>query len=236
MKLLSFSILALLAGTTLSTRASVLYSAAGPILANETGVGTNLAGLSLGRGTTASDTLYFTYSVANPQSNMSNEAYLAGFTFFDGGIEKLGIGNSTPAWAYSAYNASSGSVDFNSATPESGFNYQLVRAADTMVFVFRIDFVSGGNDNVTVWLNPNLGLTEAAQNPALKTTFTADATFTEIHLRESGGGSGWNVANISIATSGTDAGFFAVPEPGVATVLLLSGLACMGRRRKLSVA
>ena len=78
--------------------------------------------------------------------------------------------------------------------------------------VYKVSYNAGGNDSVTVWLNPNLSLTEAEQNPALVTTFQANATFTEIHLREGGGGAGWTYSNIAIADTAWDTGFFAVPS------------------------
>ena len=219
--------------------AAVLYTNAGPIVANETGFGSNLPGLSLSRSSTATDTLYFKYTLTNPSSNSTNENYYAALQLFEGGAERLGIGNAWGAYAYSAFNAAGGATpDLNSANPEAGQSYQLVRAADVTTIVFKVDYVNGGNDNVTVWLNPNLSLTEAAQSPTLRTTFTADATFTEIHLREGGGTAGsvagsWPFSNIAIATSGTDLGFFApVPEPGTAALVGLFGPAFALRRRR----
>lgn len=93
-----------------------------------------------------------------------------------------------------------------------------------------MDFVSGGNDNITVWLNPDLGQTEAAQSSSLTTTFQANATFNEVRLREGGGGAGWTFSDIAVAQSGTDSGFF-VPETSSA---LLGGLGLLGllRRRR----
>ncbi len=219
---------------------AVLYTNAGPLVANETGAGSNLPGLSLSRTSTATDTLYFKYTLVNPSSNSTNENYYAAMELYEGGAERLGIGNAWAAYAYSAFNAAGGaSPDLNSANPETGQSYQLVRATDVTTVVFRVDYVNGGDDNVTVWLNPNLSLTEAAQNPLLKTTFTANSTFNEIHLREGGGTAGsiagsWSYSNIAIASLGTDTGFFApVPEPATAGLLgLVGGLGFIRRRRR----
>lgn len=199
---------ALLTSLQSLTLAGVLYTNAGPELVNETSV-TLPAGLT--RTGTAADTLYFKFTVTNPASNSSNENYFAGLQLWEGGAERLGLGNAWDPYAYSVFNTSSGNKDLNSANPEAGQTYQLVRSADIATFVVRVDFVNGANDNVTVWLNPNLSLSESAQNALIVTSFTANATFDNIRLREGGGGSGWSFSNIAIAENSTDAGFFAPP-------------------------
>ncbi|MBN8456403.1 MAG: hypothetical protein J0M04_00960 [Verrucomicrobia bacterium] len=211
--------------------AAVLYTNAGPISVDESLAGSNLPGLSLSRGSSAADTLYFKFTVTNPASNSTTENYYAGFQLWEGGGERLGVGNAWGAYAYSAFSTASGDLDLKSANPEPSQFYQLVRNTDLTTIVIRVDFVNGGNDNVTVWLNPDLGLTEDAQSSSLTTTFQANATFNEIHLREGGGGGGWTYSDIAIAQNGMDTGFFAVPESSVA---LLGGLGVLSllRRRK----
>ncbi|TAE89081.1 MAG: hypothetical protein EAZ65_01740 [Verrucomicrobia bacterium] len=193
-----------------STHAEVLYTFAGPQLVDEVW-NYALPDLNLSRGAAASGTLYFKYTVTNPGSNNTTEQYYAGMSFFDGNAEHLGVGNGWDPWAYSAFSTSVGNIDLKSATPDPGAPYQQVRSTDVTTIVIRVNFNSGANDNVTVWLNPNFALTEAAQNPALTTTFTADANFDRIYLREGGGGSGWTYSDVVIAENATDSGFFAVP-------------------------
>lgn len=114
--------------------------------------------------------------------------------------------------------------------PEVGQTFQLVRASDSPTTItLRVDFVDGGNDNVTVWLNPDFGLEEAAQASSRTTTFTADATFNEIRLREGGNGNGWTFSDIKIADNPTSIGF--VPERGVALLGAFGLLGCLRRRR-----
>ena len=230
------SVLPILAASLLSSTgagAALLYTNAGPISVNETGAGTNLAGMSLARDNSFSGTLYFSYEIAAPASNMSNENYFAGLQMYDAGAERLGVGNAWGAWAYSAFGAAGGaSPDLNSSTPEPGLPYQLVRSTDSMRIVYRVNYVSGANDNVTVWMNPNLSLSEGAQSPSLTTTFAADASFNELHLREGGGGSGWTFSNINISDTGTGPGFFPVPEPGTGLLALLTGIVSLARRRR----
>jgi hypothetical protein len=57
-------------------------------------------------------------------------------------------------------------VDLNSAMPEPGETYQLVRSTDVTTIVFRVNFNSGADDTITVWLNPDPNLAENAQNPS----------------------------------------------------------------------
>ncbi|MFM2297688.1 MAG: hypothetical protein RL117_1395 [Verrucomicrobiota bacterium] len=217
----------LCASTTLS-HAAVLYTLASPQLVSDNNAFA-LPGLSLSRGQLATGTLYFRYTVTNPASNSTTENYYAGMSFYDGVSEHLGIGNGWDPYAYSAF-GKDGNRDLRSATPEPGATYQLVRSTDITTFVFRVDFNSEANDNITVWLNPNLSLTEAAQSASLTTSFSADANFDRIYLREGGNnGSGWTFSNIAIAESFSE--IAAVPEPSAALLGGVGMLALLRRRR-----
>lgn len=233
MKLIHKPLLAgiLLGASCALSNAAVLYTMAGPVTVNETW---NYAppGLSLSRGADATGTLYFKYTVTTA-SNRLTENYYAGMSFFDGGAEHLGVGNGWDPYAYSAFNTSVGNLDLNSANPEPFVNYQEVRSTDMTTIVIRVDFNSFANDNITVWLNPNLSQTEAAQSAALTTYFSADANFDMIYLREGGGGDGWTYSNFAIAENSTDTGFFAVPEPSAALLGAFGVIGLMRRSRSL---
>ncbi|MFM2242314.1 MAG: hypothetical protein RLZ97_1169 [Verrucomicrobiota bacterium] len=195
-----------------SAQAGVLYTFTGPQTVDEVW---NFAppGLSLSRDPSATGTLYFKYTVTNPASNNTTESYYAGMSFFYQGGENLGIGNGWNPWAYSAFSGGlpGGNLDLKSANPDPFVTYQQVRSTDVTTIVVRVGFNSGGNDNITVWLNPDFNLTEAQQNPALTTNFTANASFDAIYLREGGGGGGWTYSDFVIAENATDPGFFAEP-------------------------
>ena len=220
---------ALFGATCALSHAAVLYAYAGPQLVNDSSF--SLPSLGLSRDDSVNSTLYFKYTVTNPASNNTTENYFAAMQLFESGGERLGVGNGWVPYAYSAYNTTVGNFDLKSSSPESFATYQDVRPTDITTIMIRMDFVSGGNDNITVWLNPNLALTEAAQSPSLTTNFFANASFDEIRLREGGGGNGWTFSDIVIAGNSTDTGFFAVPEPSAA-LLGAFGLIGLLRRRK----
>lgn len=160
----------------------------------------------------SSNTLYFKFRV-DPISDAATKSiadFDAGFVFFEKGQEHVGIGNSRQAWAYCAMNvprSKKGYVDFNSAKPEPGFGWQYIRAGTPVCFVFKVEYVPGQDDRITVWLDPNLSLdaTEFNQTTNIITRFEANATFDEIHLVQRGGsGGGWKFSDLAVATSFAD--------------------------------
>jgi hypothetical protein len=198
--------------------AVVLWSDFGATLVHETGPGTDILGGAVKRDDSSGDTLYFKFHV-DPLSDATTEEYFAAFQLFEGDEGRLAIGNSLKAWAYSAFNTSEtgesnnifGDFDFHSSRPESSglgtfFNYELPRRGIERTIVFRVQYNPGGNDRVTVWLNPDLaiGATEENQTNALTTRFRANASFNEIRLRHGGGGGGWTFSDMAIATSFSD--------------------------------
>ncbi len=204
-------------------RATILWQASGPILAHEDGEGADILHGAAKRDSTASDTLYFKFHV-NPLSDASLEPYSAGFQFFDGTNENLGVGNSLQAWAYSAFNTSergannqiAGDLDLHSASPESYepgryLSYELPRRGIERTIVFKVQYVPGGDDLVTVWMNPDLkpGATEDNQVTNLVTRFKANATFDQIRLRHHGNGDGWVFSDMAVASSFDD--FIIIP-------------------------
>jgi len=207
----------------LPSRAAILWQNRGPILAHENGEGTNILQGVASRDSTSSDTLYFKFHV-NPLSDASMEPYSAGFQLFEGDEERLGIGNSLQAWAYSAFNTSetgpdnkvTGDLDLNSGNPESYqpgklLSYELPRRGIERTIVFRIQFVPDADDLITVWMNPSLapGASEDNQPTNLVTQFKANATFNQIRLRHHGNGDGWVFSDMAVATSFND--FIVVP-------------------------
>lgn len=202
----------------LPVRAVILWSDLGSTLAHNTGKGADLLHGGVKRDDTAGDTLYFKFHI-DPLSDTRTEEYLAAFQLFVGPKEGLGIGNSLKAWAYSAFNTAvvgefnkvAGDLDLNSARPESSgvgtfFPYELPRRGVESTIVFKVEYVPGGDDHVTVWLNPDLapGATEANQSAGARISFSADASFDQVRLRHEGGGGGWVFSDMRIATTFAD--------------------------------
>jgi signal transduction histidine kinase len=202
-----------------SARATILWSDTGARLVHNTGTGVDILGGAVRRNDTNSDVLYFKFHV-DPLSDAASEPYSAGFQLFEGDEERLGVGNAPEAWGYSAFataetgpsNApASGEFNLKSAHPEPvnlGLfrPYELVRHDVERTIIFKIQYVPGGDDLVTVWLNPNLGrgATDKNQPENLTTKFNAEATFNQIRLRQNGGGNGWIFSDMAISTSFSD--------------------------------
>ena len=176
----------------------------------------------------ASDALYFKFRV-DPLSDPADEPYFALFQLVESNQMRLGVGNALEAWGYSAAYAAetgpmnkltndSGEYNLRSAHPEAGpmgqmRPYELPSHNHPRTIVFKVQYIPGADDLVTVWLDPHLthGWTEENQPTNLTTTFKANARFDQILLRHGGtggpqhnGGNGWIFSDMAIATSFND--------------------------------
>ncbi|MEI6192727.1 MAG: sensor histidine kinase [Verrucomicrobiota bacterium] len=202
----------------LSSRGTILWGDTGARLVHNTGAGVDILGSKLKRDDTSSDALYFKVHV-DPLSDVASEPYLAAFQLFEGDQERLAVGNAQEAWGYSAFataeigpsNLVAGEFNLKSAHPEPAnlglFRpYELPRHDVERTVIFKVQFVPGGEDLVTVWLNPNVGrgATDKNQLESFTTKFKANASFDQIRLRHNGGGNGWIFSDMAIATSFND--------------------------------
>jgi ligand-binding sensor domain-containing protein/signal transduction histidine kinase len=203
-------------GWAASSQAVLLWSDLGATQVHDNGPGTDILGGGLRENDLSTNTLYFKFHV-DPLSDFSTKIYFAGFQLFEGGHERLAVGNALNAWAYGAFNtgktneAGDYGIDLNSANPApSGIGtfhtYELVNSGIERTIVFKVQYQPGGDDLVTVWLDPDLrpGATEDSQSPKLTTRFVANASFDQIHLRHNGGGDGWIFSEMAVATSFSD--------------------------------
>jgi signal transduction histidine kinase len=195
--------------------AAVLWSDAGARVIHNTGDGVDILGGAVKRGDTANDALYFKFHV-DPLSDAASEEYFAVFQLFEGNEPRLAIGNAPEAWGYSACYTSEtgpenklpGEFNLKSSQPEAvGLGvfrpYELPSHNRERTIIFKVQFLPGGDDLVTVWLNPDItqGATDENQLETLTTKFKANAAFNQIRLRHIGGGNGWIFSNMAIATS-----------------------------------
>ncbi len=206
-------------GPVSPTGAVILWNDPDRTQVHENGTGTDILGGAVKRDDSANDTLYFKFHV-DPLSDKDTEEYFAAFELFEGDAERLGIGNAMKAWAYSAFfhadeSGESNNVadyfDLHTLKPEASAggtsgSYQYPRRGVGVTLVFKIQYVPGEDDLVTIWLNPDLGpgANEAYQPEGLTTRFNANARFDEIRLRHAGGGGGWAFSDLAIATSFSD--------------------------------
>jgi len=202
-----------------SARAVILWSDSGSLLISDNGAGRDILEGAVKRDDSSNDTLYFKFHV-DPQSDSTTEEYFAAFELYEGDAERLGIGNALKAWAYSAFFeqdklAEAGPapdyLDLHSSVLDQSVSgttpsYELPRRGVERTIVFKVQYVAGGDDLVTVWLSPDLspGANEVYQAESLTTRFSANAAFDELRLRHGGGGTGWLFSGLAIATSFAD--------------------------------
>ena len=197
---------------------TILWSDVGATLVHDTGLGKNILGETIRRDDASKGALYFKFHV-NPLSDFHTEQYLAGFQLFEGAVEQLGVGNAWDAWSYSAFRTAQAenlnriprefvlrSAQGSSRAPDGHLWVEYPVRDIERTIVFKVQYIPGSNDDITVWLNPDLGpdATENGQRINLTTHFTANASFNEIHLRHIGGGDGWVFSDMAIATSFSD--------------------------------
>jgi signal transduction histidine kinase len=241
----------ILTGTSLP--AAILWSDREARVIHKTPDGVDALGGAVKRDDTASDALYFKLHV-DPLSDVATEEYYAAFQLFEGDQPRLAVGNAPEAWGYSAWHTSemgpsnklAGEFNLRSAQPEAAglgvFKpYELPRQGRVQTLVFKVQFIPGGDDLITVWLSPKLshGAKEESQPESLTTKFKANASFDQIRLRHAGGGNGWIFSDMAIATSFTDFVVVRFWETwwfmGLAALALLAGVAVSVRlveRRK----
>jgi signal transduction histidine kinase len=205
-------------------QATILWSDEAPRVVRNTGPGEDNLGGKVKRDGKTSDVLYFKFHV-DPISDLASEHYFAGFQLFEGNEERLGVGNAMEAWGYSAFNTSEmglsnrvpGEFNLNSAHPEPAhlglfWPYEDVHRGVARTIVFKVQYVPGEDDLVTVWLDPDLGRgsTEKNQPENITTQFKAKADFDQIRLRhgtddkDHDAGNGWIFSDMAIATSFDD--------------------------------
>lgn len=211
-------VLALLLASAVQLPAEVLWRDPDPRVIHTTPDGFDILAGATKRDDKASDALYFKFHV-DPLSDAATEEYYAVFQLFEGNEPRLAVGNAPEAWGYSAYytsetgpsNAVSGEFNLISAQPEAAGRgeykpYEVVRHNQERTIVFKVQYIPGADDLVTVWLSPILtgNASEESQPASLTTKFKANGSFNQIRLRHDGKGNGWIFSDMAVATSFND--------------------------------
>jgi signal transduction histidine kinase len=199
-------------GAEFSATGAVLWRNPEPVLVRDNGLGEDiLRGAIKPQDSSSAGTLYFRITV-DPIADTATKwvrQFEAGFMLVEQGQERLGIGNSYGAMAYSALNvpkAPKGFQDLNSRVPDSPFSYEYMRAGTPRTIVLRVEYVPGQDARVTAWLDPDLssGMTEFNQPTNIVVHFEANANFDEFRLIHRGYGGGWEFSEMLVATSFED--------------------------------
>ena len=224
---LLFALAILVAFCASPVRANILWSDPGSRVIHTTPM--EVLGGRLKRDDKANDALYFKFRV-DPLSDPADEPYFALFQLVETNQMHLGVGNALEAWGFSAAYASEtgpsnrtdvadfGEYNLHSAHPEAaGLGrsrpYELPSHDQPRMIVFKVQYIPGGEDLVTVWLDPQLtyGATAENQPENITTKFKANARFDQIQLTHGGtggthhdGGNGWIFSDMAVATSFDD--------------------------------
>src|ERR1035438_10151405 len=159
-----------------TARVTVLWREPASRVIQDTPRGADILGGAVKRDDTASDVLYFKFHV-DPLSDPANEPYYALFQLTEGETNRLAVGNAPEAWGYSACytsetgpsNRAAGEYTLRSSHPEgSGLGglmpYELPSHNHEKTIVFKVQYVPGGDDLITVWLDPDLTHGATAEN------------------------------------------------------------------------
>lgn len=189
----------------------MLWSHPDEVLVRDNGKGEDiLRGAIKPHTSDSSGTLYFRVLV-DPVADTATKwikIFEAGFMLVENGQERLGMGNSGDAMAYSALNvpkAPKGFKDLNSSRPDL-LTYEYMRAGVPRYLVWKIEYVPGQDARITAWLNPNLsvGASEFNQDTNIVVQFEANACFDEFRLVHRGYGGGWKFSQMLVGSSFED--------------------------------
>jgi len=178
-------------------------------------------------------TLYYSFLAAKTTAETAVN-YFAALSIWDGSTERLGIADNWTSSAYSTFGAT-GSTNLNGIGPPSAQAYVDV-TTDTRLFVARIDFKANANDDLNIWLDPDVTLPEPEEGAVIKTQNDAvgNLAFDRIRLRTGNGVNDvWDFDEIKFGTTWASV-TASVPEPST-LILATLGLLSLGmiRRRRL---
>lgn len=230
--LAKLSLAACLAAGAAPANGAVLQTFAGPFNITGGGLGTTLVDTNTDTndwidgytGDNSTTPLYyqFTVTVTNNAGESGGGGMFGGFQLYEETAERFAVGNN---WGSVSWSTFFPDQELNGVAGTGGAKPIVI---DEMVtFAVKIDQVA---DSATVWLNPNFGLSEAAQDTGLTTVYTSmglNNAFNTIRLRAGNDAAAMTFADIVIRT---DSPF--VPEPGISALAALAGVVMLRRRRR----
>jgi len=148
-------------------------------------------------GPSVNGTLYYSFLARNASTSLDGTEDFAGVQLYRNGAEVFAAGNNWDAWAYSTFGIGG---DGDLLRPSD--NGWKAMDNDIHLFVVKIQFAAGGDDTVTVWMDPDLTQTEAGQpNTVYRRTVTGDASFNQVAVRSgsSDNNNSWDFDEIRFA-------------------------------------
>jgi hypothetical protein len=179
----------------------------------------------IGSGNVAA-TLYLGFLARNASSDLGGGEDFAALELYRDGNEVLGAGNNWPAWAYSTFGLTG---DADLVRPSDNSWLTLDSAAH--FFIVKLQFNAAANDDVSVWMDPDLDAGELGQPTSVyRNTGSGNAAFNRIALRSgsNNGNNSWEFDEVRLGQTWSDV--IEVPEPS-SLAFLLAALAAAARLR-----
>ena len=137
-----------------------------------------------------SGTLYLSFLARAVSTDRGSE--YAGLQLWRDDAEGLLVGNS---WSSTRYGIAAGGFT------ETELNGSGTVDTNAHFFVLRLDYFAAANDNVTIFLDPDLSLAEGGQAAGIQTLVSGNASFDFINLRSGNSTHPWEYDEIRMGTT-----------------------------------
>lgn len=205
---------------------AILQTVTGPVVATGGGAGTNLIDTTNDAGDWidginggGSVYLAFDWVISNNAGETGSGGFFGGLGVYNGGGERLLIGN---GWSETSYSGGTGAGGIS----DTGVPYQV---GVPVRLVTRLTLVDGGtnNDSWEMWVDPANG--DEGNPQAGNAAFTLD-DFTRLTHRAGNSPGEAILSNLVVATTWDDV--VPIPEPGSSWFIVAAGVLMGWRRRR----
>ena len=217
------TLIAMITAAAPFAQAAVLQTISGPDVASGGGQGNTLVDTTNDTGNWIDDVnaggtvfIGFDWTITNNAGETGTGGFFAGLGVYNGGAERLLVGNQWNSLGYGAGASGTGN--------ETGIAYTV---GQTVRIVTELTITNDGSGKDTWRMGVDPGVGDQANHDAEHLTWTID-DFTKLTHRAGNDPGSATMENIVIADAFADA----VPEPSSAALLGLGGLALIFRRRK----